>query len=459
MVKLLACAALWAAACTTGAGARPGAGLLQAWTFSAVLSPWLAVDVGSVDAEFHAKMLRESAKTEEEEEEEEDEEEDDDDDDDAEDEKEKSPAATPPEDEEAAKREREIKRAAAHRARITASIAKVGSCFRSNSQPRAAPRAHSSPTLRPHREIDPLVLFRHAIDETDLDHIMDLVSCVRRHQPDHVEDRPFNLGKSGYGGGNNVTYIGGFFEAILGDLTDHLLDVASDAAAHAGWVPHPRQLGIRCIELLEYNTGGELLMHVDADSVYTLVLMLVDRSEFTGGKFVIQHRPWSSAQNATSIAALPSATAFPERLGGMLFDSNCDHAVAPIKTGKRTVLAIELWPYDDVDIDGMRPHAKYYAERVKKPTLQSLKVGKAARLQRHRSAGVSGGDWGWAAAVRAVVAIFDASGGGSGDFARGVVSGLAAAFLVVFLFFRDASPLPANMMPAPIPPSTRAKEE
>jgi hypothetical protein len=244
-----------------------------------------------------------------------------------------------------------------------------------------------------------------------------------------------------------VTYLGGFFEAILHDLTNRIIDVATEATVQAGWLPHPRHLGVRCIELLEYEQHGELLWHEDADSIYTLTFMLGDPKAFGGGEFLIRPRPWSARQNGTAISLLPLLRASPKQYGGILFDSLASHAVTTLSRGKRTVLAVELWAFEHVDITGMRPHSKYYKGRLFRPELFSLK------LQRQAAGDTSSGD-ALGAMQRALFAVLEtgkgfgaAQQGGASQFALGVAVGLVSAFLLIFLFFRDASPLPASMMP------------
>ena len=58
----------------------------------------------------------------------------------------------------------------------------------------------------------------------------------------------------------------------------------------ARWFPHPRQLGIRCVESLLYHAGGKLKLHTDSESIYTIVVMLSEpcAGAFTGGDFVIR---------------------------------------------------------------------------------------------------------------------------------------------------------------------------
>lgn len=124
------------------------------------------------------------------------------------------------------------------------------------------------------------------------------------------------------------------------EFKQYVVDVASAAAERAGWRPHPSHLGIRCVEKLVYPTNGELLYHTDADSVYTLVIMLSHASQYTGGRFLIQRDENDKTELSFS----------PPYGGGVFFDSNMNHAVEPIKTGQRVALAIEFWPYEDVSV-------------------------------------------------------------------------------------------------------------
>lgn len=169
------------------------------------------------------------------------------------------------------------------------------------------------------------------------------------------------------------------------EFVHHILDVAALATGAAGWYPHPRHLGFRCIELLEYHTGGELLMHQDYDSVYTMVIMLEDPSLFTGGQFVIRPRAWDSRIQSRrahqEISFMAPVIVEPMKYGGFIFDSLAEHAVTPIESGKRTVLAIELWAFEPVDVTGLRPHARYYEGRLQRPYIFSDRLSDTA----HRS--------------------------------------------------------------------------
>jgi len=195
-----------------------------------------------------------------------------------------------------------------------------------------------------HNVNEPVILLQDAIDSDDITNIKILSDCIRTISPKHFEDRAFD--SNGYGGGNNVTFLHGYFQHILPELFNHIMNnIVAPAAETAGWRPYPGHLGIRCIEKLDYYTGGELLLHTDTESVYTLVLLLVDHNDFTGGSFYIKNK-----KNDNKIIKFN-----PEYGGGIMFDSESDHGVDRINTGERTVLAIEMWPWVDSTIYDYRP--------------------------------------------------------------------------------------------------------
>ena len=206
---------------------------------------------------------------------------------------------------------------------------------------------------------EPIVVYENVIDNEDIKFISILADCIKVEFAESFEDRAFD--SNGYGGGNNVTYMNGFMQKILPELTDHIRHIAVLAAEKAGWRPYPQHLGIRCIERLDYYTGGELLLHTDTDSVYTMVLMLADEKQFHGGKFYIKEPSTGSVVEAT-----------PNRYGGILFDSMALHGVYPITKGERVVLAVEFWPYSDTDTHDKRPDSKWFKGREVIPEFQRV---------------------------------------------------------------------------------------
>ena len=167
------------------------------------------------------------------------------------------------------------------------------------------------------------------------------------------------------------------------EFSDHILNVASNAA---GWRPHPKHLGFRCIEVLEYHTSGKITMHDDEDSTYTMVIMLGQPENFAGGDFVYEPRAMPPPKYISSLrdtTLAKSASEGPRTValqrvsyphgGGILFDSTIIHGVTPVTKGVRWVLVVELWPYLDVDHTGMRPLLTEGNWKVKRPQVFSVK--------------------------------------------------------------------------------------
>lgn len=191
---------------------------------------------------------------------------------------------------------------------------------------------------------DPVASVTSLIDEIDSHNIILLAGCIRTHLPSHFTDRKFDAG--GYdAGGNNVTYMNQFLQDFLPRITERLISGAGYAAEAIGWRPHPSHLGLRCVEFLEYDTGSELKYHTDADSIYTLVVMLSNPDkDYSGGSFFIR-----SDEESIIIRRRPKL------FEGLLFDSVAPHGVGPIKDGKRVVLVLEFWPYNDSPWNTTRP--------------------------------------------------------------------------------------------------------
>ena len=135
----------------------------------------------------------------------------------------------------------------------------------------------------------------------------------------------------------------------------------------------------------------------------------------------------------------------------------------PIDSGKRTVLAVELWPFDHVDITGLRPHARFYSKTrgPQRPYLFSNRLSDTA----HRSSATARNarpppmahQTNWAdpasvlgAAGRALGGISE-SVGESRQFYAGLCFGLAVG--IVMALFAGEGGLSANE----IPPTMRSR--
>jgi len=100
------------------------------------------------------------------------------------------------------------------------------------------------------------------------------------------------------------------------------------------------------VEYLTYQAGGQLGFHEDKESIYTLIVMLGDPADFTGGEFMIQ----KEVNNEIAVMSL-----VPQQFGGLVFLSEVSHGVNKILSGRRNVLAVEFWPHEDSDINTTRP--------------------------------------------------------------------------------------------------------
>lgn len=235
------------------------------------------------------------------------------------------------------------------------SVIQVRECYNGKKIRRLENR--SIDTMYSHRKGDSFVKLENAIDDIDIANLIEISECMKTVDPSRSVDRKFDQNKKGYGGGNDVIFLTGYISLIMPSFSEHLIRIASAAAEEASWRPHVSHLGFRCIEKLQYHPGGELLYHIDAGSIYTLVLMFSDEDEYTGGEFEIVNANRKSVRHKAP------------RGGGILFDSNKDHGVTPILDGERHVLAVEFWPYEDTNINDKRPREIDYANQIKLPSL------------------------------------------------------------------------------------------
>lgn len=218
-----------------------------------------------------------------------------------------------------------------------------------------------------HTRGEPFVLIRSLVDRADIHALQSLAASVTACYPSQVEFRSFGAsaavlysgdevqlpGDLGVhpehgreGGGNHVTFVEGFVQRLLPALLAHVMEQLSAASVLAGWHPYPLQLGLRCVERLVYEAGGQLILHTDSGSVYTVVLMLSDPSrDFKGGDFVIRK---SADDEQLLRVALGEGDA-------MMFDSNSLHGIDTIVSGQRRVLVLELWPFEDSALGARRP--------------------------------------------------------------------------------------------------------
>jgi len=228
-------------------------------------------------------------------------------------------------------------------------LKEVHHCFINNARNRSVSELVTGPKTFSYKYNNPFVIFDSPVlDDVDIHHVMTLSECVKLNAKNHVEDRR-DFSDHGYGGGNNVTYIGGFFQKVLPKLLIRLKNVFAEAAEYAGWRPYARHLGIRCIETLEYIESGELIYHEDIQSIYTVSILLSDPTDFTGGEFMIHVGKRKENDNSTAVMVK-----LDQKGKGIFFNSLAYHGIEKIKSGRRVVLVIELWEYTDGDYE-LRP--------------------------------------------------------------------------------------------------------
>jgi hypothetical protein len=223
----------------------------------------------------------------------------------------------------------------------------------------------------PKREFDSALYVTNIVNNRDRILIYALSRCVREHVPTNFESRSFyspedsTVSKKnsvkvdgviiepevdGYSGGNNVTYIAGFMQAVVPTLWSKITTAISAALVTSGW----REQGIagltvRCIEHLVYGESDHLAAHEDSDSAYTIVIMLSEQNKYTGGDFLVADAaslPYDEdAVPQSSVDILKNGLHRVELqpLSLLLIDSQRTHAVEPVLNGQRNVLVIEFW--------------------------------------------------------------------------------------------------------------------
>lgn len=186
------------------------------------------------------------------------------------------------------------------------------------------------------------------VDAHDVLMIRNLAKCMQIVEPESMQRREFREAAAEvYIKGNKCTFLSSFMPRVLPELVNHLLRAAHSTAQAAGWSPSPFELGLRTLEFIEYEKGESLAMHQDADSVYTLLLVLSNpKTDFTGGYFFIE--PNLGQDGEVSIPLRPP------QFTGILFNSETLHGLNELQSGHREIFAMELWDYPHV-IGGARP--------------------------------------------------------------------------------------------------------
>jgi len=167
------------------------------------------------------------------------------------------------------------------------------------------------------------------LDATHMQQVFNLAKCVKKVQPDRKFFRRFK----GLEGGNTVNYLGSYLVNILPNVYRRLHDAVQFSANHMRWPDNVDNLGVRTVEFVEYDLGGRFKTHRDKNSTYTIVVLLTERSNFTGGTFEIE----DSTGKSTEI--------WTERGDAVVFLSETYHRVNPVESGSRIILTVEYWKY------------------------------------------------------------------------------------------------------------------
>jgi predicted 2-oxoglutarate/Fe(II)-dependent dioxygenase YbiX len=152
--------------------------------------------------------------------------------------------------------------------------------------------------------------------------------------------------------------MAGYLQVLAPGVAAQAVEVARLAWLEAKWNDYdyadPAHMGLRTIEHLQYNGGGQLGAHRDSESAITVVVALSDPDDYDGGEYVLYTPNESSELQRIKL----------DRLSALVFlSSEVLHGVAPITGGVREMLAVELWNEDDVPYDGRRPNVQSFHEQ------------------------------------------------------------------------------------------------
>jgi hypothetical protein len=253
-----------------------------------------------------------------------------------------------------------------------------------------------------HKSGEPIVVLKRLLQDTDIIQINTLANCVSKAEMmNNKSVRHFSGDNSSYGGGNQVIHLSGYMQYILPSIMSKIMLGLNTAVATAEWYPYPQQLGIRCIEVLTYQSESdtkELLLHIDSESIFTIAIMLTNPEvDFKGGDFIISrhkdpssttlvhddvdydpsdslHHHYVKTNNSKNLSSILPQDVVRHAAEGqcpgdaVLFDSNSLHGVERLLSGTRRVLVLELWPYADAVLGQNRPAASAFSGMMKLPS-------------------------------------------------------------------------------------------
>ena len=160
-----------------------------------------------------------------------------------------------------------------------------------------------------------------------------------KHADQFVKNRTFGVN----GTGQETVFLQEQLDAHLPELRPALRRLAAQLDESAGWGALPGADGpaltMRCVELLRYSggaTGTEGVgWHADGATLMTMVILLSDPEEFSGG--AVEFRRSTAADAVTD-------ERFELRAGDALgWRGWTSHRVAPLTRGVREVFVVEWW--------------------------------------------------------------------------------------------------------------------
>eukprot|EP00549_Striatella_unipunctata_P019518 CAMPEP_0118678920 /NCGR_PEP_ID=MMETSP0800-20121206/3493_1 /TAXON_ID=210618 ORGANISM="Striatella unipunctata, Strain CCMP2910" /NCGR_SAMPLE_ID=MMETSP0800 /ASSEMBLY_ACC=CAM_ASM_000638 /LENGTH=353 /DNA_ID=CAMNT_0006574843 /DNA_START=57 /DNA_END=1118 /DNA_ORIENTATION=- len=209
------------------------------------------------------------------------------------------------------------------------------------------------PTINIHSEDGPVGILENALSPHEGFAVEAVATCIKQYFPwktPYVEDRGFGEEHERYGeGGNLCTFLAGFMQTFAPGVVAQTVKVGNliyralrnrRTAFQNRTHPPPEFLGIRTLEHLDYSKSGHLGLHIDAESCYTISMILSDPSSYEGGEFRLQ--------SGDELYKKDPLTA-------IMFDSHMMHGVNPVLGGNRKSFVTEFWEFFDSPITMARP--------------------------------------------------------------------------------------------------------
>jgi len=231
-------------------------------------------------------------------------------------------------------------------------------------QSETTPAEPTVSALYPDKHSPTLAVVDFALSDEEAATFQDLRDCVKHNHPRQFVRRSF----AGPGddfeqeGGNDATFVGGFVQLFAPGVAAKLCETARVAWKKSEWfkiedgdVPFqfdPCKMGMRTTEYLSYDPSGWSALggHTDIGTMYTILLLLSDPSEYKGGEFFMKPWDWGGEEQHLKLVFKP------KRLQALVFLSDLEyHGVQRITEGTRRALAVEIWPYANAPLGVNRP--------------------------------------------------------------------------------------------------------